>query len=150
MLAAGCNRQEPFLLKEYVEPLGLFSIKAPDVPVGCCGGPYKFYLNSKGKAVTPLVTVDLIRPTANQERYPLDFTFRWLEGTYHAPEAEVSAKPISLNSYPGREIEVTAGRRAPLCARLYVARHMYYIVEWDPRIAHSKEIADTFFIPQGS
>lgn len=152
LLGAGCNRTEPFRLKEYVEPRGLFTIKAPDDPVTSSPAAiYMFYLNrNERSSSSPLVTVTLIRPTANQEQYPLDFTFRFLESGYHEPGAVVSAKPISMNSYPGHEIEVTAGRRAPLRARIYVARHTQYILEWDPRIPHSTEIADTFEIPQGS
>jgi hypothetical protein len=153
-LQMGCNRSDKsdkIVLKTYVPPEGTFAIKAPLDPETRMVGSshrYTFYGLDK-KALGPLLTIDITdRAPQGTAGAPLEISFDKYEQAYRAePGAVVDARPLSLGSSTGRELDITAGRRAPLKIRIYRTDNRQYWLEWNTNIAHSTETADSFVIP---
>lgn len=138
-------------LKPYVPPDGAFAIKAPQPPEARGVGneqQYTFY-GFDMRAPGPLLTVRVSpKPPEGMAGAPPEIPIDVYEKGYRAePGAVVAAQPISMGSYAGREINITAGRRAPLRIRICDANSRRYWLEWNPTIAGSTEVADTFVIP---
>lgn len=139
-------------VKPYVPPEGTFAIKAPLLPEARGVGTsqqYTFY-GLDTTAAGPLLTIQVspkipegAAGLAGMEIPPE----RYEQGYRAEPGAVVNSQPLSMGSYTGRELDITAGRRAPLRIRIYNANGRQYWLEWNPTIAHSTEVADTFVIP---
>jgi hypothetical protein len=156
LLLAGCGPtrvvDDPKTWTPYVAPDGSFTLKAPRPPdirgIGEAPKAYTFY-GVDMKAMGPLLTIRTsslpppgavgIIPPLTADRY---------ESAYAAePGAVVSGKDITLGTYSGREIDITAGRRAPFVIRIFQVNGYQYWLEWNPTIARSTELANTFVIP---
>lgn len=100
-------------------------------------------------AAGPLLTIrESPIPAPNATGAPLRVTPERFEQSYRAePGAVVNGKAISAADYSGREIAIVAGPRAPLVIRIFDAHDTEYWLEWNPTIARSTEVADTFTIP---
>jgi hypothetical protein len=161
VLLAGCGGQkqnaegpkaDPAGFAPYVPPDGTFAIKVPNPPeiLGYGNAPkrYKFY-GTDVKAAGPLLTINVspIAPPNAAGAPPPIAPERYEQGYRAEPGAVVSGKEISLGTYTGREIDITAGQRAPLTIRIYLANGRMYWLEWNSTIAHSTEVADTFTMP---
>jgi hypothetical protein len=136
----------------YVPPGGGFTIKVPKPPeirgYGNAPKDYTFY-GLDMKAAGPLLTIrESPIPPPNATGAPLRVTPERFEQSYRAePGALVNGKEISVGDYSGREIDIVGGRRAPLVIRIFDAHDMEYWLEWNPTIARSTQVADTFAIP---
>ncbi len=156
LLLTGCSSgrvvDDPKTWKPYVPPDGTFTVKAPKPPeirgYGNAPKDYTFY-GEDMKAMGPLLIVRTselpppgavgVPPATTPERY---------EAAYRAERgAVVQAKDITNGKYQGREIDVAAGPRAPLMVQIYQVNGHEYWLEWNPKIAHATDMANTFTIP---
>jgi hypothetical protein len=153
-LQMGCNqsdKSDQIVLKTYVPPDGAFTIKVPLDPEARMVGlshRYTFY-GLDNKALGPLLTIEVtdLAPQGATGA-PLEISLDKYEQAYRAESgAVVDAKPLLLGSSTGRELDITAGQRAPLKIRIYRTGNRQYWLEWNPNIAHSTETADAFVIP---
>lgn len=144
LLVAGCSRQKPYTLIQYVEPRGIFSIKVPDKPVYTGGKSWNFFADQR--ATAPLVTVAIEPLIGSQLNTPIERLLDQEANAYGFRGEVISVKPVSMDSFPGREVDVTAGPYAPLRLRVYLAHDKEYWIKWNPNIPRATESADTFVI----
>lgn len=152
--ACGGNNtgEDPTTWKPYVPPDRAFSIKAPKSPeirgTGNAPMEYTFY-GMDMKAMGPLLTIrTALLPPPGAAGVPAPLTAEQWEAAYRGEkDAVVTGKDIANGSYSGREIDIAGGRRAPLVIRIFQVNGHQYWLEWNPAIAHSMELADTFTIP---
>ena len=101
------------------------------------------------KALGPLLIVRTSElPPPGAVGVPPKLTAHQYEHAYRAERgAVVEAKDVTNGKYQGREIDVTAGQRAPLVVRIFQVNQHEYWLEWNPTIAHATDMANTFTIP---
>ena len=144
LLVAGCSREKPNTLIQYVEPRGIFSIKVPEKPAYAGGKSWGFFADKRASA--PLVTVAIEPLVGSQMNTPTEKLLDQEANAYGFRGEVISVKPITMDSFPGREVDVTAGPNAPLRFRVYLAHDKEYWIKWNPNTPHATESADTFVI----
>ena len=155
-LSVACGRarvvDDPKTWKPYVPPDGSFAIKAPNPPdirgLGEAPKQYTFY-GVDPKAMGPLLTIrtEALPPPGAPGIIPPLTADRFEQAYAGESGAIVSGNDVTLGHYTGHEIGITAGRRAPLVIRIFQVNAHQYWLEWNPTIAHSTDLANTFVIP---
>lgn len=131
-------------MHQYVSPTDGFTIMVPRDPdvLGRQFAKYRFYsadmkelLLELSVSAIPLI-YDQLPPGRNLDQ---------LEQAYKGePGAVVAVTPITLQGATGREFDITAGRRAPIRVRIFLAHQRMYSLDFNPNIPHAIEIADLF------
>jgi hypothetical protein len=148
---SGCKAKDPDdpkLWQTYIPPDRTFTIKSPKPPE-MDGYGYNFYgMDMRPGGLKVVVRVaELPVPNAAGVTQTI-ITPEQYEAGYRAESgATVVGKDINNGTYKGREIDITAGQRAPLVVRIFQANGHQYWLEWNPTNKHSTELADTFTIP---
>jgi hypothetical protein len=156
LLLAGCGGgkvvDDAKMWQPYIPPDRAFTVKAPKPPeirgYGNAPKQYTFY-GMDMKAGGPLLTVRTAElPPEGAVGVPPTITPGQYEAGYRAESgAVVDGKDITNGVYKGREIDITAGQRAPLVIRIFQVNGHQYWLEWNPTIAHATDMANTFTIP---
>ncbi|HKS79988.1 MAG TPA: hypothetical protein VJR23_00655 [Candidatus Acidoferrales bacterium] len=150
--ASSAAHEDPSTWKPYVPPDGAFAIKSPKPPEirGYGNSPmeYTFY-GVDMHALGPLLHLRTSAlPPEGAPGVPPPTSMSSYEAAYRGlPGAVVDARDITNGTYSGREFEVTGERRQPLMVRIFQVNGHQYWLEWNPTIAHSTDLADTFTIP---
>ncbi len=154
VLSACHAKPNPLRTELWVPDDGSFSVNVPQKPNRRpLGNGTTYYLfDSPEPHGGHLLEVQVdVKSPYQPPIYKTDAFYDLYERAYRGERgAVVNRTNITNNGYRGMQLSITAGPHSPKMIRILSTDHRNYIVQWDPTVPHTTEIADTFVIPQGA